>query len=233
MAIETTPPEPDLPIVHKPLRPRPFWRLFGWGSAACIALAVAAITSQTEAGNKRLQLALAYAGEPVRVVAQIPRAAEPDGETKRLAAQVRDLAADRERLTARIAVLERSLEDMTGSIKKQNEQLAAVRAAKSPPPASSAPATLPALTPLAMPALGDAPAAWSAYRDSAEGDGAGKAAETRASRGRTRSDAADPSRRRARGRAGRPNRQRRQKRNSASISAAPAASKRCASIGRR
>ena len=72
MAIETTPPEPDLPIVRKPLRSRPFWRLFGWGSAASIALAVAAITSQTEAGNKRLQLALAHAGEPVRAIAQIP-----------------------------------------------------------------------------------------------------------------------------------------------------------------
>lgn len=160
MAIETTPPEPDLPIVQKLLRPRPFWRLFGWGSAACIALAAAAITSQTEAGNKRLQFALAYPREPTHLVAEIPRAAEPNGETQRLAAQVHDLAADRERLTARIAVLEHSLEDMTGSIKKQNEQLAAVRA--SPPPAPSAPATIPALTPLAMPALGEAPAAWSA-----------------------------------------------------------------------
>jgi hypothetical protein len=162
MAIETTPSEPDLPIVRKPLRSRPFWRLFGWGSAACIALAGAAITSQTEAGTKRLQLALAYAREPALAVAEIPRAAEPNGETRHLAAQVRDLAADRERLTARIAVLEHSLEDMTDSVKKQNGQLAAVRAAKSPPPAPSAPATIPALAPLAMPALGEAPAAWSA-----------------------------------------------------------------------
>jgi hypothetical protein len=161
MAIETTPAEPDLPIVRKPLRPRPFWRLFGWGSTACIALAAAALTSQIEAGNERLQLAVAYAREPAHVVAEIPRAVEPNGETQHLAAQVRDLAADRERLTARIAVLEHSLEDMTGSIKKQNEQLAAVRAAKSPPPTPSAPATIPTLAPLVMPALGEAPAAWS------------------------------------------------------------------------
>jgi hypothetical protein len=173
MAIKSAPPEPDLPNIHKPLRTRPLWRLFGWGSAASIALAAVALTSQTEAGGKRLQLALAYVSEPGRAVAQIPpRAAEAEGETKRLAAQVRDLAADRERLTARIALLERNLEDMTGSIKQQSEQLAAARAVNTPPPAPSAPATtpavvaaappparaLPALTPLAMPAVREAAA---------------------------------------------------------------------------
>ena len=104
MAIKNAPPEPDLPKIRKPLRTRPLWRLFGWGSAATIALAAVALTSQTEAGSKRLQLALAFASEPGRAVAQIPpRAVETEAETKRLAAQVRDLAADRERLTARIA----------------------------------------------------------------------------------------------------------------------------------
>ena len=142
MAIKSAPPEPDLPNIHKPLRTRPLWRLFGWGSAATIALAAVALTSQTEAGSKRLQLALAYASEPGRAIAQIPpRAAEAEAETKRLAAQVRELAANRERLTARIALLERNLEDMTGSIKKQSEQLAAARAANTPPPVPSAPAT--------------------------------------------------------------------------------------------
>jgi hypothetical protein len=174
MAIKNAPPEPDLPNIHKPLRTRPLWRLFGWGSAAAIALAAVALTSQTEAGSKRLQLALAYTSEPGRAVAQIPpRAAEAEAETKRLAAQVRELAADRERLTARIALLERNLADMTGSIKKQSEQLAAARAANTPPPVPSAPATTPAvvaaapppaparpaLTPLALPAVTRTPLA--------------------------------------------------------------------------
>jgi len=162
MAIKSAPPELDLPNIRKHLRrPRPLWRLFGWGSAASIALAAVAITSQTEAGSQRLQLALAYVSEPVRAVAQIPpRAAETEAETRRLAAQVRELAADRERLTARIASLERNLDDMTGSIKQQATQ-AAAPASDSPPPAPSAPATTPAviaaapppaLTPLAIPA---------------------------------------------------------------------------------
>ena len=177
MAIKNAPPEPDLLKIRKPLRARPLWRLFGWGGAATIALAAVALTSQTEAGSKRLQLALAFASEPGRAVAQIPpRTAEADAETKRLAAQVRDLAADRERLTARIAMLERNLEDMTGSIKQQSKQLAAARAANTPPPAPSAPATtpavvaaapppapaLPALKPLAMPAVSDTTASWPA-----------------------------------------------------------------------
>jgi hypothetical protein len=177
MAIKNAPPEPDLPKLRKSLRARPLWRLFGWGGAATIALVAVALTSQTEAGSKRLQLALAFASEPGRTVAQIPpRTAEADAETKRLAAQVRELAADRERLTARIALLERNLEDMTGSIKQQREQLAAARAANTPPPAPSAPATtpavvaaapppapaLPALKPLAMPVVSDTTASWPA-----------------------------------------------------------------------
>ena len=177
MAINTAPPEPDLPNIHTPLRTRPLWRPFGWGSAATIALAAVAFTSQSEDGGKRLQLALAYGSEPGRAVAEIPplaAEAEAKAETKRLAAQVRELAADRERLTTRIATLERNLEDMTGSIKQQSERLAAARAANTPPPAPSAPATtpaivaatrpptpaLPALMPLAIPALSEAAASW-------------------------------------------------------------------------
>ena len=162
MAIKRAPPEPDLlNIRNNRRRPRPLWRLFGWGSAATIALVAAAITSQTEAGSQRLQLALTHVSEPVRAVAQIqPRAAETEAETRRLAAHVRELAADRERLTARIASLERNLDDMTGSIKQQATQ-AAAPASDSPPPAPSPPATSPAviaaapppaLTPLAIPA---------------------------------------------------------------------------------
>ena len=178
MANKSAPPQPDLPnIRHQFHAPRPLWRLFGWGSAATIALAAAAVTSQTEAGSQRLQLALAYVSEPARTVAQIPpRAAETEAETPRLAAQVRELAADRERLTARLASLERNLDDMTGSIKQQAAQAAVTPVPDRPPPAPSAPATtpaliaaepppavaLPVLTPLAMPAASEAAASWPA-----------------------------------------------------------------------
>lgn len=152
MAHEITPPQPDVPMVRKRSRRRAFWRLFGWGSTACLALAAAVLISQTDAGSERLRLALAYGGEPAQAVAAIPpRTLESDLVTKRLAAQIRELAADGDRLAERVAVLERNLDDMTGSIKQQREELAATRAAaRQPPPAPPAPSKLaPAPAPVA------------------------------------------------------------------------------------
>jgi hypothetical protein len=146
MAIKSAPPEPDLPSNRRKLRTlSPFWQLFGWGIAATVALAAVAVTSQTEAGSRRLQLALAATSEPVRAVALIPPgAAVTEAETRRLATQVRALAADRERLSARIASLERNLDDVTGSIKQQAAPAAPV--AESSPLAPNALAFMPAVT---------------------------------------------------------------------------------------
>jgi len=139
MAIEIAPPILELAEGHKRRRNmRGLWRLSAWGCAAAIALAVLAITTQTEGGSQRLALALAPASSPPLSVelAELKRLTlEKDAETKRLEAQVITLAADRDRVTARLTTLERSLEDMTGSIKRQ----AALAA--------------PALLPLAMPAI--------------------------------------------------------------------------------
>ncbi len=172
MAIEIAPPEPDLTNPRGQERaPSSLWRIIAWGGAATIALAAVAITSQTEAGGKRLQLAIASLSDPGRVIADLsepgggvvaaipsaPAKTETSAETERLAAQLRELDADRARLTARIATLEHNLEDMTGSIKQQSEQLAAARAALTRPPAVSAPATittaLPPVVPLELPAI--------------------------------------------------------------------------------
>ena len=122
-----------------------------------------------------LALAFAPAELPVRPVAtvKIPRP-QNDAETLRLAAQVRALAADRDRLTARIASLEHQLENLTGSIKRLADIPAP--AANAPPPRPSVPATTrpamakrdalktsaatsPVNSPLAMPAAGTA-ASW-------------------------------------------------------------------------
>jgi hypothetical protein len=195
MAIEIAPPKPlldrdlldrdlaeqGLPDTRKRRRDtRALWRLCGWGGAAAIALAALAITTQTESGSQRLQRAFAPENQPSRAVAMAdvtPRPLEKDAETQRLEAQVRVLAADRDRLTARLASLERNLEDVTGSIKRQAAQDAAAATAKSPAPsapaitqqidsttptpsmpaASSAP---PVIAPLAMPARTDSAAPW-------------------------------------------------------------------------
>ena len=197
MAIDIPPLQPDLPSIRKRLRaPHSLWRLFGWGGTATIALAVAAIASQTEAGGKRLQFAIGYLSDPVHMVADLsqpartvvqipPPAAEAKtetqneaaiAETRRLAAQLRDLTADRERLSARIAALEHNFDDITGSIKQQTEQLAAARAAMIQPPVSSAAAmappaisvALPPLVPLELPAIQTTTAAENSPQQAAE-----------------------------------------------------------------
>jgi len=112
MAIETEPPDADLFDARKPrIEIGPLRRLAAWVGAAAIALAVLVLTAQTETGSQRLESALAAFAGP----ASAPKVAEND----RLLAQVAMLAADRDRLTARIASLENSLEDVTGSIKRQ------------------------------------------------------------------------------------------------------------------
>ena len=140
MAIEITPPILDLAEGRKRRHVmRSLWRLSAWGSAAAVALAALAITTQTESGSERLAYALSP-GTPRNLFAEITdlkrRTLEKDAETKRLEAQVVTLALDRERLTSRLASIERNLDDVTGSIKKQ---------------AAVAPSVL---SPLAMPAAG-------------------------------------------------------------------------------
>jgi len=146
MAIAPPPPAPNKAKAAR----QPPVRLVGWGGAATLALAALALTLQSEAGSERLQTAFAPA-EPPQVVAKAEPRAEPavtaerDAETKRLEALVLALANDRERQSARIAALEHSLEDVTGSIKQQVE-----RAAKSLPPP---PPAVPTILPLSMPAI--------------------------------------------------------------------------------
>src|SRR5450830_400406 len=95
-------PEQGLPDTHKRRRDsRALWRLCCWGGLAAIALAALAFTTQTESGSRRLQLAFGAANQPARAIAMADvtlRALEKDAETQRLEAQVRLLAADRDRL---------------------------------------------------------------------------------------------------------------------------------------
>ena len=151
MVRETEPPEPDVTSIRSVLTAkRPLLRIVAWGGAAAIALAVVAVATQTETGTERLQVALALQPRQPVAVAAIP---QPDGDTAalareaqqrldaqlRLEAQVRTLAADRDRLAARLASLEKSLDEVTGSIRKQATQQATLPPSK--PPELSAPQT--------------------------------------------------------------------------------------------
>ncbi len=128
------------PALREPGIPHGFnlpalWRLTGWGLAAALSLAVLAVITQTNTGSKRLQTALApveLTAHPVAVVNLPPPASAT--ELARVQAELRALTADRDRLAERVATVEHSLDDLTGSIKK----LAEAKAAE-PPPAKPAP----------------------------------------------------------------------------------------------
>lgn len=141
MATEQAPPEPDL---RDPRRRRRdisalLW-LCGWGGAAAVALIALAITSQTETANERLRRVFAI-NEPAAIAQMPPRVAQLESDVKLLSAQVRALTADRERLLGRIGLLESSLDDMTGTIKRQAAATAAALAAKTTQPTPSLPTT--------------------------------------------------------------------------------------------
>lgn len=125
MAIEQAPVEINL---REPRRPsRDFYALLwlgGWGAAAAIALSALVLTSQTPTANERLRSIFAI-NEPAAVAQMPPRVAQLESEARMLMEQVRTLSADRDRLNGRIALLESSIDDMTGTIKRQAAATAA------------------------------------------------------------------------------------------------------------
>ena len=149
----------DMPsdiALREPDRPRRFgmralWRLTGWGFAAACSLAAVAVTAQTHTGSERMKLAFSPQAQPVAVAKVPPAARADDAEMARLEGQVQRLSADREHLTERIASLEHSLDDLTGSIKRQ--AAAAPSAPAAPPPVISA-------APVIVPLTDGNPAAW-------------------------------------------------------------------------
>src|SRR5262245_46626121 len=133
-----------------------------WGGLAVVALGGVALSGQSETGAQRIA-ALVNRTPPASarpVVATRP--AESDSEAKRLAESVKLLAADRDRLLARLDALERNME-VTGSTGQDHSGAAATP----PPPPMTAlppgwtmtPSTIPpaaGLGPQTLPAPGTA-----------------------------------------------------------------------------
>jgi hypothetical protein len=155
----------DISLREPPARGRDFSTLLwlcGWGVATAIALSALAITSQTQSASDRLRAIFAIS-EPTAVAQMPPRVAQLEADTQMLMEQVRSLHAERERLAGRIALLESSIDDITGALKRQAAvTAAALAAAKTPPPApgtpvvaataaAAAPASVPTPAPAAQP----------------------------------------------------------------------------------
>jgi uncharacterized protein YoxC len=165
----------DLPA--EPIELRRFdmhsaWRVLLWGASAAMAVAIVAGTAFSDVGAERLKQTVATlfestkteTSQPTQQVAQQPeqtvtpqQVAALEKQTRELAQTVRDLTADRDRFKAKLASVEQSLDDITGSIKKQTAQagqLAAQLAAQTTahssattasPPTISAPQTIAAI----------------------------------------------------------------------------------------
>jgi hypothetical protein len=119
---------------------RALWRLGSWGVGAVAAVVVALLANQSSVGLRRDQTASA---DLIRQSQQIQWIAkESQNETRRLGSAVETLNNDRDRLYARVTVLEQGLDSVTGSIGSQS-------AAAPPAPAPPPPPVVTAPTPVA------------------------------------------------------------------------------------
>jgi hypothetical protein len=114
-----------------------------WAFCAALALTIAAYAGTTEIGRERAKVAFAEIHgifSPSGVTGSKPAPQPFDArEGRQLAETVRALSADRERLLGRIATLERSLEDVTGSIARVEKATQAAQSTQqSPAPAVAA-----------------------------------------------------------------------------------------------
>jgi hypothetical protein len=142
----------DRMLQAKPINVRGLLRLAGWGCGAAAALMLAVLSASM--GSKGVTVASPGIGDLPRSSPQVPAATvqlaprpTDDKATRQLSEAVSGLAADRDRLVARIATIERNLEDVAGSIKQQ--QQVAPPPASTPGPAAALPAVVP--TPAATP----------------------------------------------------------------------------------
>jgi hypothetical protein len=152
---------------------RKAWRIAVWGALTLITVGAAILAAYSETGSRRLALGGTAATASESAGQSASRHFDGEIEARRLAEAVHALAADRDRLQARISVLERSLDDVTGSIPggAAGERPATARPGASPLPPALAPGAVvsiettraptsppPAPSVAANPAQGPAPA---------------------------------------------------------------------------
>ena len=150
------------PTAAVPVTMRGLWRLVVWGSTATTALLIAVMSSRGVVGSQRAAVAAStLGGATVAVVQPLQPAPTPQqpaarpfdaqAETKKLADAVRDLTADNDELKSRLAVVEHSVDDVTGSIARQAKATAAPPWPDSGPPVPATPAAIAAVVAPALP----------------------------------------------------------------------------------
>lgn len=131
---------------------RALWRLGSWGVATVGAVIVAVLAGQSSIGLRREQMA---SGDLARQQQIQSVAKESQNEARRLASAIETLNSDRDRLYARVTVLEQGLDSVTGAIVRQNSVPAWPQATTAPvtpeppQPAAQNPLPAPVVSPVA------------------------------------------------------------------------------------
>jgi hypothetical protein len=138
--------DPFDPPEHGPLRDNSaMWRLSLWGGAATVAVAATLLVLNADLGLDRVVQALSQPAPAQQATLEdtlLKRVeAQRAEENRRLETRLRELTADRDKLSARLATLEQNFSDLTGSIKRDLSAVAAtaLAAKQEPPPAPAAP----------------------------------------------------------------------------------------------
>jgi len=120
-----------------------FWRLGRWSLAAVAALAVAFLIGSSEAGLRRIALAVAN----IQGTAAAVQSRE-SVEIVRLSEALKKLASERDQLAARLDTIERNLDDLTGSVALNTTP---PRPAEVVPPPRTEPVPMPVIVPSNVP----------------------------------------------------------------------------------
>lgn len=97
---------------------RSLWRLGWWGVGSVAAVIIAVMASQSSLGWRRDQVAALDLARQSQQIASVAK--ETQNEARRLASAIDTLNGDRDRLYSRVTVLEQGLDNVTGSIARQN-----------------------------------------------------------------------------------------------------------------
>jgi len=124
------------------------WRLLLWGGMATSALLIAVLAGHGEIGSQRAQMALASLSGSSLVRPDNSTQAQKfdaEAETRRLKEVISGLRTEDDHLKARLAAVEHSMDDVTGSISKEIEAVKAASAERAWPSTDPASPTTPAV----------------------------------------------------------------------------------------
>jgi hypothetical protein len=121
-------------------RRRLLWRLTSWGVAAIGAVSIAILANQSSVTLRRDQAATAELARQTQQIRALAR--QNHTEASRLASAIEALDGDRDRLDARVSILEQGLESVTGSIARQAKERKPTDTPLASP--ATAPSSLPA-----------------------------------------------------------------------------------------